>query len=632
MSEKLPSREVLIDAVEPDGTLNLAKFLAREVGVLEPADLMASVQLICKTPLKAVKFDGVETVGEIRPDHFLRYIPVTANVLSCHKVWEVSDKVTRPSFYYAGVCEVGEDRFRFVSRVRVPQGRRRMVVFPTVEEGGRKPRPVLKVLGFEDEQRFDTDWRPSGPQDVRACFPTLVGEDVNAMLLVLALASRLNLNRDFWVMGLVLQGESSSGKSYLANQVLRPFTLLGRVEEFTRFTGPYLERKFKGRNMDEVILLIYELGDNTPQQLHLTLSEGRLRVGLVDRETGEAIEYDFEGMPFLLSTTPLESLRPDLRNRVIVTAIDESEEQTKKILKFETELAADGMAAKKLRDEAEALARRFAGFFQSLRPAAVVVPWAEKLYERLTFYETKLRRDWKKLFALLQASALLFQHDRKVEERDGVRVVYADRRDLENLLYVMPAFTQTLRNVTEAQKRMLDILEGTFEATARELVEKALKTGWKVSARRVRAILEELEALGYVVISRAGRENRYTKVRGYNEIDFSPLLEVVGESEPIRLNNVEHAEQPGSGGCSELVSPPQAVESQNSGESADLEHANPTQTGTSLRNPQISITCLGGAHGECSGAFKALIPDFKNRSNTTEQLTCLCPCHRGGEE
>ena len=614
MSEKI-SREVLVDAVEPDGTLNLVKFLARDVGVLEPADLMASVQLICKTPLKSIKFDGVEAVGEVRPDHFLRYIPVTANVLSCRKVWEVTDKVTRPSFHYVGVCEVGEDRFRFVSRVRVPEGRRRLVVFPTVE-GGRKPRPVLKVLGFENEQRFDTEWRPSGPQDVRSCFPTLVGEDVNAMLLVLALASRLNLNRDFWVMGLVLQGESSSGKSYLANQVLRPFTLLGRVEEFTRFTGPYLERRFKGRNMDEVIFLIYELGDNTPQQLHLTLSEGRLRVGLVDKETGEAIEYDFEGMPFLLSTTPLESLRPDLRNRVIVTAIDESEEQTKKILKFETELAADGMAAKKLRDEAEALARRFAGFFQGLRPAAVVVPWAEKLYERLTFYETKLRRDWKKLFALLQASALLFQHDRKVEERNGVRVVYADRRDLENLLYVMPAFTQTLRNVTEAQKRMLDILEGTFEATAREIVEKALKTGWKVSARRARAILEELEALGYVVISRVGRENKYTKVRGYNEIDFSPLLEVVGEPEPIRLNNMEHAEQCGSGGCSESVSPPQAMESQNSGESADLEHVDPTQTDT---HPHI---CLGGAHGECHGVF----------INTTEQLPCLCPCHQGGEE
>ena len=57
------------------------------------------------------------------------------------------------------------------------------------------------------------------------------------------------------------------------------------------------------------------------------------------------MEYEFEGQPFLFSTTPLEGLRPDLRNRLIVTSVDESDEQTNRIIEFQTRLAADAELA-----------------------------------------------------------------------------------------------------------------------------------------------------------------------------------------------------------------------------------------------------------------------------------------------
>jgi len=280
---------------------------------------------------------------------------LNARILTCKKVWRIS---ARTEFVYVGKLEVGDDEFVFETKWPVPLGRRKVVVIPEVRGDEKKKQIVLNVIGFENDAIISSDgWVPHDLNDIRALFP-LQGEDVNVALAILSFASRLNLNRDFWIMGLIVQGESSSGKSYLVSQVIRPFQLLNRVEEFTRFTGPYLERKFRGRNMDEVILVIYELSENTPQQLHLSLSEGRLRVGLVDRETGQAIEYEFEGMPFLISTTPLEALRPDLRNRVIVTSIDESEEQTRRILQFETMMAQDGVYAKRLRDDAESFARR----------------------------------------------------------------------------------------------------------------------------------------------------------------------------------------------------------------------------------------------------------------------------------
>ena len=464
-------------------------------------------------PLKFTVFDGVEAQNTLSPSQIdMREIVVlNARILSCRKVWRIG---ARTEFVYVGKLEVGDDEFVFETKWPVPLGRRKVVVIPEVRGDEKKKQIVLNVIGFENDAIISSDgWVPHDLNDIRALFPLLVGEDVNVALAILSLASRLNLNRDFWIMGLIVQGESSSGKSYLVSQVIRPFQLLNRVEEFTRYTGPYLERKFRGRNMDEVILVIYELSENTPQQLHLSLSEGRLRVGLVDRETGQAIEYEFEGMPFLISTTPLEALRPDLRNRVIVTSIDESEEQTRRILQFETMMAQDGVYAKKLRDDAESFARRFAGYFRELKPAYVVVPFAEKLYERLSFHTTKLRRDWKKLLALLQASALLFQHERKVEEVDGVRVVYADHRDLRNLIAIMPAFAQTLQNLTEPQRRLLSLLSTEFAVTTRQIAQSALQAGWAISPRRIRQILEELEALGYVVVDRESREHKYLKLR-----------------------------------------------------------------------------------------------------------------------
>jgi len=521
-----PSREELEQMIA-DGVLDASKFFARRRGLVEPASIHRFAEQIGR-PIRCVRFDGVEAVARLEPEHYEVYVPLAVKIISCKRAWRLERPDTPPATHYAGVLEVDGERFRYMSSMPLPLGRTRVIAYLTSERVGmKKLRPVIQVLAPEEPSRVAASEALRSLDDVRACFPRIVGEDVNIKLAILALASRLNLNRDFWIMGMIVQGESSSGKSYFTDELLRPFKIMNRVEEFSRFTGAYLERKFKGRNMDETIFVIHELFENTPQQLHVSMSEGRLRVGLVDRETGEPAEYEFEGQPFLFSTTPLEAIKPDLRNRVITTSIDESDEQTRRIIDFETKLAADGMLGLILKDQAKTGAERLAAHLASLKPATVVVPWAEKLREALTFYSTNLRRDWKKLLALVQASALLFQADRRVEERDGVRVIYADRRDLENLIAVMPAFAQTIMSVSEAQRRVLDLM-GTFSSTTSQLLHAALASGWKISAQRLRAILNELETLGYVVIRRdLGRENQYEKVRDYASLELTSLLNVV---------------------------------------------------------------------------------------------------------
>jgi hypothetical protein len=455
-------------------------------------------------------------------------------------------------------------------------------------EWKKKVIPILEVLGFEKPPDPRASVTPHNLDDLRALYPMLVGEDVNVKLALLALASRLNLNRDFWVMGIVVQGESSAGKSYFVDNVLQPFRLLKRVEEFTRFTGAFLERKFRGRNMDECILTIYELFENTPQQLHLTLSEGRLRVGIVDRETGEPVEYEFEGQPFLFSTTPLEGLRPDLRNRLIVTSVDESDEQTNRIIEFQTRLAADAELAAALKQKQAEGAEAVAAWFKSLKPAYVAVPWAEKLREAVTFSSVKLRRDWRKFIALIQASALLFQHERQTFEKDGKRFVVADRRDFENVLSVMPAFKQTLQNVTETQRLILDIMDSSLTWTTSELTKAMNAKGRRMSSKRVRRILEELEELGFVVVTRnPGKENIYEKVGGYREVDFNRLLDIIPVLEQAK--GLEQLEQVGTRLEHQPTLAQEAVDNGNSEELRGVGHRKPHTDASSIgRGGEVS--------------------------------------------
>jgi len=533
----LPLHEIVAeDGVTKDYVIiDAAKFLRHQLTSVDPFSLFQEFQLIHarKPRVLWLRADGVEPLRELTATDFGKYQLIEANILSCKMMLDVQKRETGDPViesFYGGVLMIGNEKFRYYAKFRIEPGKKLLLAFPRVKETKKGLRPVIDVLAVEKRREFPIILVPKTLDDLRACYPNIVGEDVNVKLALLALASRMNLDKDFWIMGIVVQGERSSGKSYFVANVLEPFAHLGRVEEFTRFTGAYLERKFAGKNMDDVILVIYEMPEDVPQQLHLTLSEGKLRVGIIDRETGEPLEFTFEGMPFLFSTTPLEGLRPDVRERVIITSIDESDEQTSRIIAFQTRKAADFLFAEKIREEKRRGAEAIAGWFANLKPAYVVIPWAAKLKEALTFTSVKLRRDWRKFLALIQASALLFQHDRVVIEREGKRIVFADRRDLENVLSVMPAFRQTLQNVNEVQRFVLDLMDPNIRITytVRDLAKLALERGKKITTRRLRQILEELEGLGYVAVARQpGKENLYEKIADYEKVDFAKIVDQI---------------------------------------------------------------------------------------------------------
>jgi hypothetical protein len=86
-----------------------------------------------------------------------------------------------------------------------------------------------------------------------------------------------------------------------------------------------------------------------------------------------------------------------------------------------------------------------------------------------------------------------------------------------------------------------------------------------MSSKRVRRILEELEELGYVVVTRnPGKENIYEKVGGYKEVDFNRLLDIIPVLEQAK--GLEQLEQVGTGLEHQPVLAQEAGENGNSEE------------------------------------------------------------------
>jgi len=114
---------------------------------------------------------------------------------------------------------------------------------------------------------------------------------------------------------------------------------------------------------------------------------------------------------------------------------------------------------------------------------------------------------------------------------NGEEAVVATLEDFENLLYVMPAFEETLIDLTKKEKLLFEIMrnENAEEYSTKELVILAHRHGWRVSDRRIRQVLDDLIGKGYVVVEKRGQSNYYSIVRNYEKVELEKVKDKVVE-------------------------------------------------------------------------------------------------------
>jgi len=380
-----------------------------------------------------------------------------------------------------------------------------------------------------------------------------IGEKVNKVLAYLAAVSRLLPEP----LALLVLSRSGAGKTSLQDAVCK-FVPPESVIQYTRLTSQSLFYRDPNALKNKVLAIEEDGGMQAAMYSVKTLiSSQKLSVAATrtDPKTGKfsVDEYTVTGpVVVMVSTTNPNSLDDETKRRFLILTIDESEEQTRRILYAQRvkhsprwyQTTADDTAVTKLHHNLQRL----------LKPLTVMIPDELKILwpcRRLQY-----RGEHAKYYSLIKAITLLHQYQRKIgptRRVDGSKVegVFATQADVDLALELgREVFVRNVDDVPPTGRKLLElILQMTMERhsaikehdpkTDRLLSEipftrKELRehTGW--SETQVRVTCEQLAELGYLgcVSGRQGAAFRYVLL---DDGKSDPRMEL-GVEHPIMEN------------------------------------------------------------------------------------------------
>jgi len=258
--------------------------------------------------------------------------------------------------------------------------------------------------------------------DFEAC--GLIGEESNKLLGYIAMTSR---KRDVPLSMLILSS-SGAGKTALQDAVMS-FCPPEDLVKLTALSGKALFYKEQMSLKHKVLAL--EEGDGAEEAnyaIRNLISAGQLvsESTIKDLATGRLVtmENRVEGPTAVFLTTTNPEIDAETKSRFFVTSVDESREQTRKILVFQRERhLSDGPAESAARD---AVLQKHRTFQRLLKPLAVKNPYAGQL----TYGDDRLqgRRDQPKYLNLIKAIAFLrqMQKETRLEGNNGTAAEFIE--------------------------------------------------------------------------------------------------------------------------------------------------------------------------------------------------------------
>jgi DNA primase len=336
----------------------------------------------------------------------------------------------------------------------------------------------------------------------------LVGESHNALVAYLACISRKLKSP----LAVLIQSTSAAGKSLLMDTVLALVPAEDRVH-YSAMTGQSLFYLGETDLKHRILAIAEEEGvRQAAYALKVLQSQGELTIASTGKDpaTGMLVtqQYRVEGPVMLFLTTTAIDVDEELVNRCLVLTINESREQTRRILARQR--SGRTLAGLVATSDAESIRKLHQNAQRLLRPLAVVNPYAEDL----TFLDdrTRMRRDHAKYLTLIEAITLLRQHQREIKtlRQPGAVIEYievtledialANRLAHEVLgrsLDELPPQTRRVLGLIESfvTERMQHsaILRSDVRFTRRELRNRC-----GMSDAAIRVHLERLVAMEYV--------------------------------------------------------------------------------------------------------------------------------------
>jgi DNA primase catalytic core len=347
----------------------------------------------------------------------------------------------------------------------------------------------------------------------------VVGEETNKRIAYLSAVSRL-LEKP---LAIVVQSASSAGKTSLMDAVL-DFIPEEQRESYTAMTGQalfYMGQK----NLKHKILAISEQqgADRASYPLKLLQSEGALKIASTGKDpaSGKLVthEYTVEGPVMLFLTTTAQDPDEELMNRAIALTVNEDREQTRAIHQRQRE--ARTIEGHLLRRKRAKLMRLHRNAQRLLRPIAVV---NNHDIGEFPDYMTRARRDHDKLLTLIEAIALVHQHQREIkripiDENETLEYIEATEADVKlaqsladqvglkpSLDELRPQARKLLALITEMVKAECERRE--IEPRAYRFTRRTVREYTKWGDTQLRQHLRKLEEMEYLIVRRGGNQGQ----------------------------------------------------------------------------------------------------------------------------
>lgn len=279
----------------------------------------------------------------------------------------------------------------------------------------------------------------------------LVGEELNALVLLIVAVSRV-LNRP---LNLFVKGHSSAGKNWLVTRLLRLMPK-GAVAEITSASDKawnYLESDYR-----HCVVYLQERNESagTIDPIRTLISEGKLIRIVPGFENGKRVtkKYVARGPVAAISTTTKNYLQIDDETRHISIWVDESEDQTRQIVK--------SYANKKtpLSRSDQRTWHMVHRMLEKRVGVRIAVPqWFEQVAERLFVGDLRVRRYYPAFVEACRTVCLIrsFQRNRKRHKHCRLEVDFADFA-ITTLIFD-PVFVESLhldKGAGEATRRIVD--------------------------------------------------------------------------------------------------------------------------------------------------------------------------------
>jgi DNA primase len=336
----------------------------------------------------------------------------------------------------------------------------------------------------------------------------LVGEPHNALVAYLSCISR-KLGAPLAVL---IQSTSAAGKSLLMDTVLALVPAEDRVH-YSAMTGQSLFYLGETDLKHRILAIAEEEGvRQAAYALKVLQSQGELTIASTGKDpaTGMLVtqQYRVEGPVMLFLTTTAIDVDEELVNRCLVLTINESREQTRRILARQR--SGRTLAGLVATSDAESIRQRHQNAQRLLRPLAVVNPYAEDL----TFLDdrTRMRRDHAKYLTLIEAITLLRQYQREIKTlRQAGAVIEYIEVTLEDIALANrlahEVLGRSLDELPPQTRRVLGLIESFVAECMQQrsvlrsdvrFTRRELRSRCGMSDAAIRVHLERLVTMEYV--------------------------------------------------------------------------------------------------------------------------------------